>query len=125
MPSSPWTWSRQVSPERESLGLLSFLPLKRFSRILWFLPQTLSDREAARRGPGARRLFAQRRAAGETVLDHFGLGGRGGVARLRRDAAARAGDAGRDTARAPDGVCAVDPDGFGVAANLGRRPAPG
>src|SRR5712692_5525247 len=41
MPSSPWKWCRQASPEREYLVLLSVLPLKRFSRILWFLLHTL------------------------------------------------------------------------------------
>src|SRR5437660_3568722 len=66
-----------------------------------------SDREAARRRPGPRRLLAQRRAAGKAVLDAFGLGGRRRAERLRRDGAARAGDAGHDTAHAPDGVCAL------------------
>ena len=41
MPSSPWKWCRQASPEREYLVLLSVLPLKRFSRIPWFLLHTL------------------------------------------------------------------------------------
>src|SRR5437660_12162612 len=41
MPSSPWKWCRQASPEREYLVLLSVLPLKLFSRIPWFLLHTL------------------------------------------------------------------------------------
>ena len=41
MPSSPWKWCRQARPEREYLVLLSVLPLKRFSRIPWFLLHTL------------------------------------------------------------------------------------
>jgi len=41
MPSSRWKWCRQASPDREYLVLLSFLPLRRFSRIPWFLLHTL------------------------------------------------------------------------------------
>jgi quinol monooxygenase YgiN len=41
MPSSPWKWHRQASPDREYLVLLSFLPLRRFSRVPWFLLHTL------------------------------------------------------------------------------------
>ena len=41
MPASPWKSIRKAEPERDYLALLSFLPVKRFWRIPWFLVGTV------------------------------------------------------------------------------------
>ena len=40
MPTTPWRVVRLADPDREYLVLLSFLPLKRLWRLLWFAVQS-------------------------------------------------------------------------------------